>query len=261
MHLKSDNRIFVLPIALGVVLAIPLVLIVTLAVSHRAALPGGGGQTSGANGATSQSGPTSVDVTETSFKISLHGYVPAGKVSFHVTNQADAVPHQFVVIQTDTAPGQLPTANGKVDTSNLNVVGKTDNIQAAQRRPDRRSFRRASACPDLQPAQPLPERHVRRLHRAGRFSASDGGSSQTAGVGNGGATATGNITTTGTITATSTVTAIPPVADAVGHSDCDAHGDSTDHWHANERSSADIPIRSHVGGRHRDELQDQPLHR
>ncbi|MEZ4715538.1 MAG: hypothetical protein R2851_05525 [Caldilineaceae bacterium] len=44
---KIDNRIFVLPIALGVVLAIPLVLIVTLA-WPSSSLAGGGGQTSGA---------------------------------------------------------------------------------------------------------------------------------------------------------------------------------------------------------------------
>ncbi|MEZ4580886.1 MAG: hypothetical protein R3A10_04400 [Caldilineaceae bacterium] len=114
--------------------------------------------------AGSQAGPTSVDVTETSFKISLStDSVPAGKVTFHVANQADAVPHQFVVIRTDTASGQLPTANGKVDTSNLNVVGKTDNIQRGSA--DLTVDLSAGAMPDLQPAQPLPERHVRRFHR------------------------------------------------------------------------------------------------
>ncbi len=56
----------------------------------------------------------------------------AGQVTFHVSNQADAVPHQLTVIKTDKAPGQLPTSNGKVDLSNLNVIGQTDNIQTGQ---------------------------------------------------------------------------------------------------------------------------------
>ena len=77
------------------------------------------------------SGPTTVDVTETSFKIALSmDSVPAGTVTFHVKNQAEAVPHQLTVIKTDKPADQLPTSDNKVDTSSLNVVGSSDNIQA-----------------------------------------------------------------------------------------------------------------------------------
>ena len=79
------------------------------------------------------SGPVTVDVTETSFKIALStDNVPAGTVTFHVKNQAEAVPHQLTVIKTDQPADQLPTSDNKVDTSGLNVVGGSDNIQAGE---------------------------------------------------------------------------------------------------------------------------------
>ena len=138
MHLKSDKRIFDIPIALGIVSIIPLVLIVTLtapqAVQAQGSGAGSGNAGSGGNAAAAApSGPTSVDVTETNFKISLStATVPAGKVTFHVTNKADSIPHQFVVIKSDQPADQLPTSNGKVDTTNLNVIGSTDNIQTGK---------------------------------------------------------------------------------------------------------------------------------
>ena len=141
MHLKSDKRVFDIPIALGIVSIIPLVLIVTLtapqAVQAQGSGASGGSAGSGGNGgnaaAAAPAGPTSVDVTETNFKISLStDTVPAGKVTFHVTNKADSIPHQFVVIKSDQPADQLPTSNGKVDTTNLNVIGSTDNIQTGK---------------------------------------------------------------------------------------------------------------------------------
>ena len=138
MHLKSDKRIFDIPIALGIVSIIPLVLIVTLtapqAVQAQGSGAGSGNAGSGGNAAAAApSGPTSVDVTETNFKISLStATVPAGKVTFHVTNKADSIPHQFAVIKSDQPADQLPTSNGKVDTTNLNVIGSTDNIQTGK---------------------------------------------------------------------------------------------------------------------------------
>ena len=143
MHLKSDRRIFDIPVALGVVLVIPLLLIVSLTAPQvvEAQGAGGGAGSDSSSGASASSGaaagasagPTSIDVTETSFKISLStDTMPAGKVTFHVANQAEAIPHQLVVIKTDQPADQLPTSNGKVDTSNLNVVGSTDNIQTGK---------------------------------------------------------------------------------------------------------------------------------
>ncbi len=130
MHLKSDSRVFDIPIGLALVLIVPLILIVTLTMPQSSQAQGSTGSSSGGGGS---SGSTSVDVTETSFNIKLStDSAPPGQVTFHVSNQADAVPHQLTVIKTDKAPGQLPTSNGKVDLSNLNVIGQTDNIQTGQ---------------------------------------------------------------------------------------------------------------------------------
>ena len=71
----------------------------------------------------------SINVIESSYQITLSAdSVSAGKTTFHITNQAQDAPHQFAVIKTDQAAGQLPTSNGQVDTTNLNVVADTDNI-------------------------------------------------------------------------------------------------------------------------------------
>ena len=89
MHLKSDRRVFDIPVALGIVLVVPLLLIVSLTApqvveAQDAGSGASSGSSSGGSAAASPSaGPTSIDVTETSFKISLSSdTVPAGKVTF-----------------------------------------------------------------------------------------------------------------------------------------------------------------------------------
>jgi cytochrome c oxidase subunit 2 len=67
----------------------------------------------------------SEEVTLSEFAIKLEPSVAAGAVSFQVRN-AGAVPHEFVVIQTDAKPDALPQANAAVDESKVNVVGRTE---------------------------------------------------------------------------------------------------------------------------------------
>ena len=53
----------------------------------------------------------------------------AGKVTFVVTNASKTLPHEFVVLKTDTAQDQLPLmANGKVDERKASNKGEAENI-------------------------------------------------------------------------------------------------------------------------------------
>jgi uncharacterized cupredoxin-like copper-binding protein len=63
------------------------------------------------------SGPSKVDVSLTTYKITLStDNVKAGEVVFHVSNDAEDQVHEFVVFKTDLAEDQLPlTAEGIVD--------------------------------------------------------------------------------------------------------------------------------------------------
>lgn len=126
MHLRFDNRIFALPVALGVVLIIPFLLIVTLTTNPGGTSPGGQAS-SGGNGGGSQT----VDVTEESYNISLStNTVQPGAVTFHITNKASQMPHELLIIRTDSAPDQLPTdSSGNVDEGQVDIVAQAQDIQ------------------------------------------------------------------------------------------------------------------------------------
>lgn len=125
MHLRFDSRIFAMPVALGLVLIIPLLLIVTL--TTRAS-----GSNSAQSASASSGGGQSqtVNVTEESYNIALStNSVPAGLVTFHITNNASDMPHELLVIKTDRAADNLPTDNsGNVDEGSVTVVKKAENI-------------------------------------------------------------------------------------------------------------------------------------
>lgn len=57
--------------------------------------------------------------------------VPAGEVSFAAENTGQ-VDHEFLVIDTDLAPDELPQTDGKVDedAEGLEVVGEIDNVSS-----------------------------------------------------------------------------------------------------------------------------------
>ena len=65
-----------------------------------------------------------VEVTLQEFSITLGAEsVPAGDVTFNVTNEGPNDPHEFVVFQTDLAPDALPTAeDGSVDEAGEGVT-------------------------------------------------------------------------------------------------------------------------------------------
>jgi len=149
MHLKFDSRVFVLPLALAAVLLIPLILIFTLTPPRMGsgASAGGGATTGGtgsaaAGGAPAASTPApgggaaqtqSVDASLTTFAITLSpAALSAGQVTFNVSNDATDMPHELTIIKTDLPADQLPTSGGVVDTSQLDVVGSTDDLATGQ---------------------------------------------------------------------------------------------------------------------------------
>lgn len=57
--------------------------------------------------------------------------VPAGKVSFEVTNSGTQFKHEFVVIKSDLAPADLPAVDGKVDEegAGINFIGEVEQLE------------------------------------------------------------------------------------------------------------------------------------
>lgn len=79
------------------------------------------------------SGGAAVNVTLTEWAVVLDkSSVPAGNVSFHVTNAGTQFKHEFVVIKTDLAPDALPAdSTGKVDeeSSDLDFIGEVEELE------------------------------------------------------------------------------------------------------------------------------------
>lgn len=52
--------------------------------------------------------------------------VEAGKIYFLVENVGPDDPHEFVIIRTDTAPGDLPTADGRVPEDEIDLIDEIE---------------------------------------------------------------------------------------------------------------------------------------
>ena len=70
------------------------------------------------------SGPSKVDVSLTTYVITLStDSVKAGEVTFHVTNDAVDLVHEFVIFKTDLPEDQLPlTAENIVDEEGAGIT-------------------------------------------------------------------------------------------------------------------------------------------
>jgi caa(3)-type oxidase subunit IV len=127
MHLKFDSRIFALPFALGIVLAIPVALIMTLTMN---AVP-----RNVEAKAVNQVGQV-IDVKEVSFQITLSQYsAQAGPVTFHIVNGADDMLHEFLIFETDLKPDELPTdMSGRVQEDALTTLATAEDIPPSHSR-------------------------------------------------------------------------------------------------------------------------------
>ena len=128
MHLRYDRSIFALPFALGLVLMLPSVLIITLTMN---AVP------FSSSVYTEHAQGTLVDVREVSFRIHVsQDTVPAGPVTFHIINGADDMLHEFIVVKTDLPSTNLPLdpVTSRVNEDAINIVTNQDNILPGQSR-------------------------------------------------------------------------------------------------------------------------------
>ena len=71
---------------------------------------------------------TTVNVSMTTYAFQLDNpNVPAGPVTFHVTNDADDMGHEFILLKTDLTASELPTnANGVVEEETLESLGEVE---------------------------------------------------------------------------------------------------------------------------------------
>ena len=73
-------------------------------------------------------GGTAIAATEKDFSIALDSTeVAAGEVTFTINNEGPSA-HEFVVIATDTAPGDLPVKDGLVEEDSITVVDEAEDI-------------------------------------------------------------------------------------------------------------------------------------
>ena len=74
------------------------------------------------------SGGTAVAATEKDFSIAMDPTeVTAGEVTFTINNEGPSA-HEFVVIKSDTAPGDLPVEDGLVAEDGIDVIGEAEDI-------------------------------------------------------------------------------------------------------------------------------------
>jgi uncharacterized cupredoxin-like copper-binding protein len=101
--------------------------IATVACSSSSSTSAGSTSSSASDG----SAGASVTATLKDFAVSIApSEVAAGEVTFEITNEGPST-HEFVVLQTDTAPGDLTVENGLVPEDGITVVGEVEDIAAS----------------------------------------------------------------------------------------------------------------------------------
>jgi uncharacterized cupredoxin-like copper-binding protein len=72
-------------------------------------------------------GAEQVDVTLREWQVTAStGSVAAGDIYFLVTNVGPEDPHEFVIIRTDLAPGELPVTDGKVPEDEIDLIDEIE---------------------------------------------------------------------------------------------------------------------------------------
>lgn len=72
-------------------------------------------------------GAREVDITLSEWSVATDTpAVPAGAVYFLVENAGPTDPHEFVIVKSDEAPGELPTVDGKVPEDQIDVVDEIE---------------------------------------------------------------------------------------------------------------------------------------
>lgn len=133
MHLRFDSRLFALPFGLGLVLAVPIALMITLTMQAPVNAVAMEAQAVSGTNATGQV----IDVKEISFQIKFSKYsAQAGPITFHIVNGADDMLHEFILIQTDAPASELPTdeMTGRVQEDAVTIITAAEDIPPANSR-------------------------------------------------------------------------------------------------------------------------------
>ncbi|HSB00849.1 MAG TPA: cytochrome C oxidase subunit IV family protein [Anaerolineales bacterium] len=134
MHLRFDSRLFALPFGLGLVLAIPIILIISI--TMKAPINTGEKEAQAVNAAVNATGQV-IDVKEVSFQINFSQYnAQAGPITFHIVNGADDMLHEFILIQSDASADELPTdeKTGRVNEDAVTIITAAEDIPPSQSR-------------------------------------------------------------------------------------------------------------------------------
>jgi uncharacterized cupredoxin-like copper-binding protein len=103
-------------------------LVAVLAIASVACSNDSSSSASSGSTATSPGGGAGIAATEKDFSIAIDPTeVAAGEVTFTINNEGPSA-HEFVVVQTDTAPGDLPVKDGLVEEDGITVVDEAEDI-------------------------------------------------------------------------------------------------------------------------------------
>lgn len=122
MFSQKKNRFLSLAV-LVMVLALALAGCSSSGDNNGSATQDGNIPQTGANGNGAE-----VNVTMPGFSFKLdNNTIPAGPVTFHVSNTDQSTEHEMKVVKTDSQGSQLPTNDqGLVDESQVNVLGEVE---------------------------------------------------------------------------------------------------------------------------------------
>ena len=103
-------------------------LVAVLAIASVACSSDSSSSPAGTTATSPAGGGTAIAATEKDFSIALDSTeVAAGEVTFTINNEGPSA-HEFVVIATDTAPGDLPVKDGLVEEDGITVVDEAEDI-------------------------------------------------------------------------------------------------------------------------------------
>jgi uncharacterized cupredoxin-like copper-binding protein len=103
-------------------------LVAVLAIASVACSSDSSSSSAAGTTATSPGGGAAVAATLKDFSISIDpSEVAAGDVTFTINNEGPSA-HEFVVIKSDTAPGDLPVEDGLVTEDGIDVIGEAEDI-------------------------------------------------------------------------------------------------------------------------------------
>jgi uncharacterized cupredoxin-like copper-binding protein len=103
-------------------------LVAVLAIASVACSSDSSSSSAGTTATSPAGGGTAIAATEKDFSIALDSTeVAAGEVTFTINNEGPSA-HEFVVVATDTAPGDLPVKDGLVEEDGITVVDEAEDI-------------------------------------------------------------------------------------------------------------------------------------